>query len=69
MCAVHREELVNSSVTVLLFSLRAAVLTGAWEGSMKCIHVIVGEGKAHAQYDSGDAETVMNRGIDGLVVE
>ena len=36
---------------------------------MKCIHVIVGEGKAHAQYDSGDAETVMNRGIDGLVVE
>ena len=36
---------------------------------MKCIHVIVGEGKAHAQCDSGGAKTVVNRGIDGLVVE
>ena len=28
----------------------------------------LGEGKAHAQCDSEDAETVINRGIDGLVV-
>jgi hypothetical protein len=54
---------------MLLHSLRAAVLSRAWGSSMKYIHVIVGEGKAHAQCDSGGAETVVNRGIDGLVVE
>jgi hypothetical protein len=35
---------------------------------MKCIHVIVGEGKALVQCDSGGSETVVNRGIDGLLV-
>jgi hypothetical protein len=36
---------------------------------MKCIHVIVGDGKVYARCDSGGAETVVNQGADGLVVE
>jgi hypothetical protein len=36
---------------------------------MKCIYVVVGKGKAHAWCDSVGAETVVNRGTDGLVVE
>ena len=39
------------------------------EGSTRCIHVIVSEGKAEAWCNSGGAETVVNRGIDGLVEE
>ena len=35
---------------------------------MKCTHITVGEGKAHAQRDSGGAKIIVNRDIDGLVV-
>jgi hypothetical protein len=38
---------------------------------MKWVHVIVGEEKAHAhaRCDSGGAETIVNRGIDGFAME
>ena len=62
-----RNSSVVSSVTVLLLSLRAAVLSLSM-GRMKCIHITMGEGKAQAQCDSGGAKIIVNRDIDGLVV-